>query len=454
MLAMPRTPREGPAQAVIWVAGCAVLLGAAAWLLPAFLPGLIVALLAFCGVALAWRHLIAFWVAWLLVAGLSLEMALTDLFGPDAFQLTIAAVKGAEIGLVALTIFRAGLVGDLLNPAFGFVWIAAAGLVTGMHPELTQLDMLRSLAGSITPFLVFFCVKPAGWGAAIRTAVSYVPLLSVALGLCLDLAGLRPVAFESGGLRLAGLGHPAFLAGVCLPAIYAGLLRWLHTASWRVALLLGLNFIILILTGARAPLAYASFVVVSSLILVPDAATPRAHRLVLAAAGIAAVPVLLILGQAYSSFRLFEIVADEAGNLSGRDLLWPAFEAAAARAPWFGWGLGSGNFIIPHTSQLAELLGTWAAHNEYLRIQVEGGHVGRTLLILLFVLWTVFHTRRLERLERLVMRLIFVAFAAHAVTDNVLISTPACVFFAFAAAVFAEPDETASNRLRVTPHVA
>ena len=293
MLAMPRTPREGPAQAVIWVAGCAVLLGAAAWLLPAFLPGLIVALLAFCGVALAWRHLIAFWVAWLLVAGLSLEMALTDLFGPDAFQLTIAAVKGAEIGLVALTIFRAGLVGDLLNPAFGFVWIAAAGLVTGMHPELTQLDMLRSLAGSITPFLVFFCVKPAGWGAAIRTAVSYVPLLSVALGLCLDLAGLRPVAFESGGLRLAGLGHPAFLAGVCLPAIYAGLLRWLHTASWRVALLLGLNFIILILTGARAPLAYASFVVVSSLILVPDAATPRAHRLVLAAAGIAAVLSLI-----------------------------------------------------------------------------------------------------------------------------------------------------------------
>jgi O-antigen ligase len=391
---------------------------------------------------------------WLLVAGLSLEMALTDLFGADAFQLTIAAVKGVEIGLVVLTIFRVGPVADLLNPAFGFAWIAAAGLVTGLHPELTQLDMLRSLAGSITPFLLFFCVKPSGWGAAIRSAVTYVPILSVALGLCLDHAGLRPVAFESGGLRLAGLGHPAFLAGVCLPAIYAGLLRWLRTGSRRVALLLGLNFIILILTGARAPLAYASFVVVSSLILVPDAAVPRAHRLVLVAAGIVAVPVLLIFGQAYSSFRLFEIIGDEAGNLSGRDLLWPAFEAAAGQAPWFGWGLGSGNFIIPHTSQLAELLGTWAAHNEYLRIQVEGGHVGRTLLIVLFVLWTVSHTRRLERLERLVMRLIFVAFAAHAVTDNVLISTPACVFFAFAAAVFAEPDETASNRLRVTPHVA
>ena len=36
------------------------------------------------------------------------------------------------------------------------------------------------------------------------------------------------------------------------------------------------------------------------------------------------------------------------------------------------------------------------------------------------------------------MRLVFVTFAAHAVTDNVLISTPACVFFAFIAAIYAE----------------
>jgi hypothetical protein len=35
------------------------------------------------------------------------------------------------------------------------------------------------------------------------------------------------------------------------------------------------------------------------------------------------------------------------------------------------------------------------------------------------------------------MRLVFIAFAAHAVTDNVLISTPASVLFSFVAAVFA-----------------
>ena len=35
------------------------------------------------------------------------------------------------------------------------------------------------------------------------------------------------------------------------------------------------------------------------------------------------------------------------------------------------------------------------------------------------------------------MRLAFAAFAVHAYTDNVLIATTACVFFAFAIAVFA-----------------
>jgi hypothetical protein len=76
------------------------------------------------------------------------------------------------------------------------------------------------------------------------------------------------------------------------------------------------------------------------------------------------------------------------------------------------------------------------------------------LLIALFVAWVTSRTSRLRRLERLVMRLIFLTYAAHAATDNVLISTPACVFFAFVAAVFAEADDPASICLRRTPDVA
>ena len=105
---------------------------------------------------------------------------------------------------------------------------------------------------------------------------------------------------------------------------------------------------------------------------------PKAHRLVLIAVGLAAVPVILALGEHYGSLRLFEVLDGEAGNLIGRQLLWPMFKEVAAQAPWFGWGLGSGNLVIPRDGMIAILLGTQAAHNEHLRIQVEGGHVGRT----------------------------------------------------------------------------
>jgi O-antigen ligase len=444
--------RDAPA--LIAVIGLVTVTAATAWFVPPLLPGLIAAFLALGGLLLAYRHLTAAWAGWLLVTGLSLEMALADLIGPEAFQPAIAAVKATEIGLVALTAIRFGLLPDRFNPAWAFAAMAAMGAVAGTHHDLTLMEMARSLVGDVTPFLLFFCVKPAGWGPAMRRTVTLVPAVSVLLGVALDVSGLRPVFFDSGGLRLAGLGHPAFLAGVCLPAIYSGLLRWLRTASRREALLLGVNLAILALTGARAPAAYAAIVIGGSLILAPGSAVPRAHRLVLIAAGCAAVPVLLVLGEHYGSLRLFEVLDGEAGNLSGRDLLWPAFEAEAAKAPWFGWGLGSGNLVIPHDGPIAQLLRTWAAHNEYLRIQVEGGHVGRTLLIGLFVLWATAHTRRLPPLEQLVTRLIFLTFAAHAMTDNVLISTPACVLFAFIAAVYAEADEAASNRLRDTMDVA
>jgi hypothetical protein len=455
MIAHLRARHGNLIPALAWASALPVLMLSTAFLFPALLPDLIGALLAAGALMLAYRHLTFAWVVWLILTGFSLEMTLNDLIGPEAFAITIATVKGTEIGLAGLMIIRFGIVRDTFNPAWGFAAIAAMGAIAGIHPDLTVTDTVRSLIGSVTPFLVFFCRKPAGWSQTIQRAVMFAPGVSVVVGLIMDLAGVRPLFIDSGGARLEALGHPAFLAGVCLPAIYAGLLHWLRTGSRRAALLMGVNLVLLFLTGARAPTAYAAIVILICLICTPEAAIPRANRLIIAAAGIITVPVLLILGESFSSLRLFALLAGEAGgDLSGRQLLWPAFEAASAQAPWFGWGLGAGNFVIPHQSHVAQLLKTWAAHNEYLRMQVEGGYIGRTLLILLFVAWVTSHTRRLPPMERMVMRVIFLAHAAHAMTDNVLISTPACVFFAFAAAVFGQPRESADNRLREASDVA
>lgn len=425
--------------------GFFLLLFATALLAPGLywlLPGAALAL----GVGfLALRHTTAFCVAWLLVTGTSSEMAMTDLVGPNAFQPTIAVIKGGEIILAALCAWRYGPRFDLFNPSWGFAVIAAGGAVHGLYPGLTQADSLRSLIGSVAPYVFAFSRLSLAWARAIIRTTIWCPLFAVAAGSVLAALGLRPLFVESGGARLAALGHPAFLAGVCLPAIHAGLVELWRDGHRRDRVLLAVNFLILLLTGARAPLCYAVAVTALAVLAVPSPMVPRRQRLLLVlGVGVLLPPVALLAGD-LASVRLFNIVTNDLGNLSGREYLWPFFEAAAADSPWFGWGLGAGNVIIPPDGQIAQLLHTWAAHNEYLRMEVEGGQPGRALLVALFALWCWQHTRRLQIAERRIMRLVFVAFAAHAFTDNVLISTPACVLFAFVTAVFARGAHEAAH---------
>jgi O-antigen ligase len=252
-----------------------------------------------------------------------------------------------------------------------------------------------------------------------------------------DAVGLRPLFLESGGERLAALGHPAFLAGICLAAVYACLIELYRDGRRRWMVLLAANFLVLILTGARAPLAYAAVVTLLTLSFVRSGVFSMPCRLLPILLVACLVPLALAVAQDFPTLRLFNLLSSEPTNLSGRDLLWPPFQEVVARSPWFGWGVGAGNAIIGPDSSLALLMQTRAAHNEYLRMSVEGGQIGCALLIVSFLSWVVWHTRTLRRADKVIMRLAFLAFAAHAYTDNVLIATTACVFFTFAIGVFA-----------------
>ena len=396
------------------------------------------ALAAAAGISIvAFRHTVALCVAWLLIVGSTLEMTLGNLIGMELYQPIIALVKAAEIALAGLCILRYGVYADVFNPGIAFVVMFALGAVHGLHPALSTSDSLRSLIGSVAPFAFAFSRLSPAWGRAIVRATIFIPIWSVIAGAVLSIAGLRPLFVESGGERLAALGHPAFLASFCLAAIYACLIELYREGQSRWMTLLGVNFVILLLTGARAPMAYAVAVTGLTLAFVHSDAFPRRCRTLPILLAACLVPLMLMLAGYLTEVRLFNMLGSEAGNMSGRELLWPPFQQAAAASPWLGWGVGAGNAIIPPDSELAQIIQSWAAHNEYLRMLVEGGQIGRGLLIMLFVLWVVRHTRVLCRTDCAIMRLVFLAFAAHAYTDNILISTTACVFFAFATAVFA-----------------
>ena len=303
---------------------------------------------------LAFRHTVVFCVAWLLIAGATLEMTLQHLFGPASYQSTIAAVKGAELVLAGVCVLRYGLSPDVFNPGLAFLAMFVAGQAHGLHHDLTQSESLRSLAGSVAPFAFAFSRLSRNWARAVIRTTAWIPLVSVAGGGILDLAGLRPVFLDSGGQRLAGLGHPAFLAGFCLTAIYACLIELYREGRTRTLLLLAVNFLILVLTGARAPLAYAVAVTGLTLVFVRSPAFPRRARILPMLLAACLLPLLVLLANDLSSVRLFNVLSNEAGNLSGRDLLWPPFEQAAAASPWVGWGVGAGNVIIPADSELAQ----------------------------------------------------------------------------------------------------
>jgi O-antigen ligase len=436
---LPGRPTNHPDTALLTAAALllAVALGCGLVVPPVFWATLSVSIIA--GIAvLAFLHPTVFCVAWLLVTGMSLEMSFADLVGDEMFQPIIAGEKGVGIALAMICALRFGPRLDPFNPVWAYMAMLTIGLVHGLHPGLTPAESVRSFVGSAAPFAFCFCRLPRNWPGAMIQAVAWCPSAAIAASVPFAAAGIRPLFVDSGGARLGGLSHPAFLAGVCLAAIYACLILLYRHGRRRDLALLTVNFGFLLLTGARAPLAYAVAVTGLSLLTIRSAVFPLHRRLLLVLAGAVAAPLLLLFAADLSGIRLFNVVTNYAGDLSGRNLLWPAFEAASARSPWFGWGIGAGNAVIPPDGPIARILHTWAAHNEYLRMEVEGGQIGRAAFIGLFAGWVIVHTRVLRPSDRRIMRLLFAAFACHAVTDNVLISTPACVVFALATAVFAD----------------
>ena len=416
--------------ALALAAGAAVLGPGAFGLALAGLGGAMLAVL-------AWRHPVPAAVAWLILTGSTMEMWLADLLGPAWYQPLIAIEKGAGLLLAALAVLRFWFQPDFANPGLAFVAMFAVGLAHGLYPGLGFAESLRSLVGSAAPYAFAFSRLSRPWARAVIRVTTLIPLIDVAGGVALDLTGLRPLFVQSGGWRLGGPSHPAFLGGFALAAIYAALVELYREGQGRQIALLAANFAILVLTGARAPLMYATIVTGLTLAFVSSPAFPRRARMGLLLGALAGVPLAVGLAGSLSALRLFNLLDHNADGLSGREELWTYFRHAAASSPWVGWGVGAGNAVIPQTSRVVAFMHTWAAHNEYLRIEVEGGRLGEALLIACFILWAAGHTARLPRSDRAILRLVFLAFACHAVTDNVLISTSASVLFAFVTAVFA-----------------
>ena len=409
---------------------------AAFWLPLALLPG--AALLTLAAVYPA--EATALWLAALATCP---EMWLGDLIGRSPEIIGID--KGIGLALLALCLVRYGGRFDTFNPGQAFLFMFSAGFMHGVWPGLTTADSLRSLIGSAAPYAFSWSrLSPAWCRRVIGTAIA-APFLIIGFGACLAAAGLRPLySLEGGALRLGASTHPAFLAGFALVSVYALLLEQVRGArGWRLVALGG-DILVLLATGARAPLGLALLLIVAVAGAVPTPRWSWRSRVPVLLA-VAAAPAAAVLAAPFLGFvRLLSLASQgNVTDLSNRTLIWPVYEAAFERSPWFGWGTGSGKVLVPVGTLLWRLLGTNAAHDEYLRIAVEGGGLGEGLLLLLMILWLRHGTRGMLGAERAVMVLVFLAFAVHSATDNTLIATTASLMFAWVSAVFARAEDEA-----------
>jgi O-antigen ligase len=377
---------------------------------------------------------------WLAALATCPEMWLGDLIGraPEI----IGIDKGIGLALLAICLLRYGARYDEFNPGLAFLLMFSAGFMHGVWPGLTVADSLRSLIGSAAPFAFSWSRLSSAWCRRVIGTVIAAPFLIIGFGACLAAAGLRPLySVEDGALRLGASTHPAFLAGFALVSVYALLLEQVRGARpWRLVALGG-DILVLLMTGARAPLGLALLLILLVAGAVPTPRWSWRSRVPVLLA-VAAAPAAAVIAAPFLGFvRLLSLASQgDVTDLSNRTLIWPVYEAAFWRSPWFGWGTGSGKVLVPVGTLLWRLLGTNAAHDEYLRIAVEGGGVGLGSLLLLMILWLRHGTRAMRRAERSVMILVFLAFAVHSATDNTLIATTASLMFAWVSAVFARAE--------------
>ncbi len=285
---------------------------------------------------------------------------------------------------------------------------------------------IGGVVSAVAPFILLTAQPDAEDRRLGLVVFALLPLLMTVLGGLYQLAGIAPL-FDSdpqAGTRLGATQGPAYLAAMCFTGTYAAL-ELAERRHLGYTALLAVNTVILVLAGGRMALAMG--------FLVCGIAYLRSFR---------RMPLLKIFipiwfiglgGILLVYFGEDTLRHLSSTSLSNRDLIWAALNRHLHAHPWFGVGLGNQQLLVP--ASLTGKTGTFAGHNEYLRITVELGYPGAVLFFALtlgifLLVWNSAWVRRDP-----MFLVCAVAFYIYGITDNTF-SVPQA-YFILAAASFA-----------------
>lgn len=370
--------------------------------------------------------------------GLALDVQLDLLAesggGGQVGTIGAAVVKIVPYALTGVLLLRYGPARAHNWPLYAFSAVAIVSLVVlPMGRVLGTGEMIRSFIGSAAPFVLALAHAPRSLWSSLCKGAILVPLISAVVGLLVS-----PTGFHDSldiNLRFQGLHSPPYLAGYCVTAIFAATLEYLRTFRMRWLVLGGAAMAVLLASQGRAPIIVVALFLMLVFFLSDKRTLPLRRKVDLVMGGM--LPALILLAPVLV-LAIGRFVGESGElNFSGRDVIWPYFIEAIERRPLFGYGLGAGKLIVDPEDPQIRLIRSNAAHNEYLRLSVDAGIIGCSLIFVAIFAWVWGGTRGVARADRLVLRSAIFCFLLFSAFDNTLIWSVAVMMFVWFTAALA-----------------
>jgi hypothetical protein len=312
----------------------------------------------------------------------------------------------------------------IVAPVVVFMWLSIAFNNTSTNSENVRsaLSLILLLFAASTP------LAPRD-ARTIGVTIAFLPICVVAVGVLLQGAGLYTV-FKVDflhNLRLQGATIAAYLGAIALPATVLAAREASEPGRWRWIPLVGINLAILVMTGARMPLAVAVLCSVAGVSFTyfrrGKGGTIVGGAAVCLAIGI---PFILTGSAGLGRFAEFQGGAD---YTSGRVQLWELLTREALFAYPFGHGIGAATRFLRDANLK---IGTIAPHNEYIRFYYDLGLIGAVVVFSSIILvfrgrFLVFGSAARSYSSRIWVAWYMFGLLLFSLTDNVFTMSPSFV---------------------------
>ncbi|MBP2116126.1 O-antigen ligase family protein [Paenibacillus silagei] len=288
-------------------------------------------------------------------------------------------------------------------------------------PEMSTSIAVKAFIGLSLPFVLLLINWKKEVAEKQIRIITLLPLVSMLLGVVLQAANIHSlVAVEfTGAVRVQGANIPPHLAMLAFMGVAIAFIEIKRSPQYTRFnyIMLGLNFLILVITGTRGPILALVLMVLYYFYDISRAFLKGKKRFLIPLL----CSLLVITSAVYMQLdnikkRSFERTTETGIDLSGRAEAWEYFLNKAADSPVAGRGLGAvtvandgtlyGGFVVPH--------------NEYIRFYYDGGYVGAILLLLSLLAVFLMVYRVLLPAVKPYYSLFIAAFLIYSFTDNTL----------------------------------